>query len=155
MNANEALIHRFYTGFQNKDFKAMQDCYADTATFSDAVFKNLTASQVKAMWEMLLRNGKDINLEYKQVKANDTSGSAEWSATYTFSKTGRKVVNSIHASFEFDAGKIVKHTDKFDFYTWARQALGPTGVLLGWTSFIRNKIQATALNNLEHFMKKK
>lgn len=152
MNANEQLIHHFYTCFKNKDYKGMQACYADNAVFNDAVFKNLNSMQVKAMWQMLITNGKDFSLEFNTIKANDTSGSAHWDASYTFSKTGNKVINRIDATFEFENGKIVKHTDYFNFYTWAKQALGTTGVLLGWTGFLKTKIQTTAKDNLDKFM---
>lgn len=154
MNANEQLITRFYTAFQTKDYKTMQDLYSDKATFNDSVFTNLNAAQVKAMWEMLLKASTDMKLEFKNVKADDKTGSAEWIAHYTFSKTGNKVVNKIKADFVFEDGKILKHKDHFDFYTWAKQALGFTGLLLGWTGFMKNKIQTTAMSNLNKFMNK-
>lgn len=152
MNANEQLINTFYTSFKNKDYKGMQACYADNATFSDAVFKNLNAKQVRAMWEMLILKSKDMRLEFSEVSADETTGKAHWDAYYTFSTTGKKVINRIDASFEIENGKITKHADHFDFYTWAKQALGITGILLGWTGFLKNKIQATALSNLTKFM---
>lgn len=152
MNENELLIQKFYTCFQNKDYKGMQDCYADNAVFNDSVFRNLNSSQVKAMWEMLIKNGKDLKLEFKDIKATDKNGSGHWDAYYTFSKTGNKVVNRIDATFTFENGKIVSHTDHFDFYTWAKQALGITGVLLGWTPLLRNKVQKTAINSLTDFI---
>lgn len=155
MNANEQLIHHFYTCFKNKDYKGMQACYADDATFSDAVFKNLNSSQVKAMWQMLISKSKDMRIEFGQISANEKTGKAHWDAYYTFSSTGKKVINKIDASFEFENGKIVKHTDDFNFYTWAKQALGTTGLLLGWTGFLKNKIQTTATQNLEKFMDNK
>jgi ketosteroid isomerase-like protein len=154
MEANEQLIKHFYTYFQQKDYKGMQSCYADNATFSDAVFKNLNAEQVKAMWEMLISKGKDMRIEFSQISADEKTGKAHWDAFYTFSSTGKKVINKIDASFEFENGKIVKHTDNFNFYIWAKQALGTTGLLLGWTGFLKNKIQTTAMANLEKFMKK-
>lgn len=154
MNANEQLIHHFYTCFKNKDFKGMQDCYADRATFSDAVFKNLDVNQVKAMWQMLIVKGKDLRLEFKDISATEQTAKAHWDAYYTFSATGKKVVNRIDATFEIENGKIVKHTDNFNFYTWAKQALGLTGLLLGWTSFLRKKVSAQAMGNLQNFMKK-
>ncbi|TKC12937.1 nuclear transport factor 2 family protein [Pedobacter polaris] len=154
MNTNEQLIQHFYTCFKNKDYKGMQACYADDATFSDAVFKNLSAAQVKAMWEMLIAKGKDMRIEFSNISADEHTGRAHWDAYYTFSSTGKKVINKIDASFEFKNGKIIKHIDDFNFYTWAKQALGTTGILLGWTGFLRNKIQATAIGNLEKFMKK-
>jgi ketosteroid isomerase-like protein len=152
MNANEQLINTFYTCFKNKDYEGMQACYADNAIFSDAVFKNLNAEQVKAMWQMLILKGKDLRLEFSNISADDTTGKAHWDAYYTFSATGKKVINRIDANFEFENGKITKHVDHFGFYKWAKQALGITGILLGWTGFLKNKIQATALNNLTKFM---
>jgi ketosteroid isomerase-like protein len=155
MNNNEQLIQNFYTCFQNKDYKGMQNCYADNATFSDAVFVNLNAAQVKAMWQMLITRGKDLQLEFKNIVAGEKSGNAEWTAAYTFSSTGKKVINNIKASFLFENGKIIKHTDSFSFYKWARQALGPAGILLGWASLLKNKIRKNAMRNLDNFMTKK
>ncbi len=153
MHPNAELINTFYTAFQNKDYVTMQNCYADNAVFNDAVFKNLDAQQVRAMWQMLVTKGKDLQLEFSNVQSNDTTGSAEWVANYTFSQTKRKVTNRIKASFVFEHGKIVQHTDEFDFYKWCAQALGLPGILLGWSGFMKNKVQAGAMKSLEAFMK--
>lgn len=152
MNANEELIRHFYTSFQNKDVQAMQACYADNATFSDPVFTNLNADQVRSMWAMLIKSGKDMRIEFKNITAEGNTCKAEWDAYYTFSATGNKVINRIKATFEIQNGKIVKHTDHFDFHTWAKQALGITGLLLGWTSFLKNKISNKAAGNLKLYM---
>lgn len=152
MNENELLIKKFYTCFQNKDYRGMQDCYADNAVFNDSVFENLSSLQVKAMWEMLIKNGKDFRLEFSNIKATDKNGSAHWDAYYTFSKTGNRVINRIDASFTFENGKIVSHTDNFNFYKWAKQALGITGVVLGWTSFMKHKVQKSAMESLIAFI---
>lgn len=155
MNSNEQLIHHFYTSFQRKDVQAMQDCYAENAMFSDPVFSNLNSAEVRSMWAMLVNNGRDMRLEFKNIKGTENGATAEWDAWYTFSKTGNKVHNQIKASFMIENGKIVRHTDHFNFYKWASQALGITGKLLGWTSFLRNKISSTARKNLETFMTRK
>lgn len=152
MNENEQLIRKFYTCFQNKDYKGMQDCYADNAIFNDSVFKNLNSTQVKAMWQMLISNSKDMSIEFSDIVVNKTNGTAHWDAYYTFSKTGNKVINRIDANFTFENGKIVSHTDNFNFYNWAKQALGISGVLLGWTYFVKNKVQKTAMESLTKFM---
>lgn len=154
MNPNEQLIHHFYSSFQNKDIKAMQDCYTADATFSDPVFTNLNGAEVRSMWAMLIRSGKDMRLEFKNITGSESGATAEWEAWYTFSKTGNKVHNQIKASFLIKNGKIVNHTDQFNFYAWTRQALGLTGLLLGWTAFIKNKISTTAMKNLKDFMGK-
>lgn len=152
MNSNEQLIHHFYSSFQNKDISAMQDCYADQAIFNDPVFTDLNATQVRAMWAMLSKSGKDLRVEFKNITTNENGGTAEWSASYTFSVTGNKVINHIRASFVIEDRKIIRHTDRFSFYKWARQALGFTGILLGWSAFLKSKIRARARKNLESYI---
>jgi hypothetical protein len=78
---------------------------------------------------------------FRDVRADDTTGSAHWTATYTFSGTGRHVVNEIDASFRFADGLIIRHVDSFDFWRWSRMALGTSGLLLGWTPYLRSKVR--------------
>lgn len=130
----------------------MQACYADTATFSDPVFQNLNANQVRNMWEMLITRGKDLSLEFSGVKASDREGSADWVASYRFSTTGKKVVNRIHAEFVLENGKIIRHHDHFSFYKWARQAFGVPGWFFGWTGFLRESVRQKAMQNLANFI---
>lgn len=151
---NEQLISTFYRAFQQKDYTTMQQCYAENAVFNDEAFKNLNATQVRAMWQMLISRGKDLVVEFKNIQSEGNTASAEWVATYTFSQTKRKVTNRIKANFVIENGKIVKHTDTFNFYKWSSQALGMVGMLLGWTSFLRKKVSEGAMKNLEEFMAK-
>ena len=155
MNANQELINKFYTAFKNKDVTGMQDCYSDQATFSDPVFTDLNAQQVRAMWAMLIQSGKDMRVEFTAVKATENGGTAHWDAYYTFSATGRKVWNQVDAVFIIENGKIVQHQDHFDFYKWSKQALGLPGILLGWTSFLRNKVKKQASEKLAAYMSRK
>jgi ketosteroid isomerase-like protein len=149
---NQQLITTFYTAFQNKDWKTMQSCYHNNVVFNDPVFQNLKGKEAFAMWHMLVEAGKDLRLEFNDVKANDTEGSSHWEAYYSFSRTGRKVHNIIDAKFKFKEGKIIEHTDSFDLWRWSRMALGIPGVLLGWSPIIRNKIRSMAQSNLKKFM---
>jgi hypothetical protein len=154
MHSNRHLIETFYSAFQEKDYKTMQQCYNDGATFSDPAFQNLNAAEVKAMWQMLLLSGSDLKIEFRDIKANDKTGSCHWEAWYTFSRTGRKVHNIIDAEFEFKEGKIFRHRDHFNFWRWSKQALGVSGLLLGWSSFLENKVRATAKGRLRSYMAK-
>jgi ketosteroid isomerase-like protein len=153
MNANEQLIETFYKAFQNKDWATMKACYAESLVFNDAVFTNLDYNQASKMWEMLLKRGKDLELKFSDIEATENGGKAIWIATYTFS-TGNKVVNHIQADFEIKDGKIVRHTDDFDFYKWAKQAFGMAGTLIGWTGFFNKKVKTTALKGLESYIQK-
>lgn len=152
MHPNEELIHRFYKAFQSKDFKTMQTLYRDDASFSDPVFQNLNAKEVRAMWEMLISASNDLKIEYSDVSADDRVGKCMWQAWYTFTTTGRRVHNVIHANFSFRDGKILSHIDKFDFWRWSKMALGTPGLLFGWTPIIRNKVRHTATKRLRKFM---
>ena len=147
MRPNEEIIHAFYKAFGQKDAAGMIAHYHQNARFSDPVFPNLDGDGVRAMWTMLCE-APELKIEVSEVQANDQSGSARWDAWYTFSATGRKVHNIVHAKFEFEDGKIKVHNDVFDFYRWSRQALGAPGVLLGWTPMLRSKVQKTAAARL-------
>ena len=150
--ANAALIERFYTAFARRDHETMAACYAADARFSDPVFQDLQGDEVTAMWRMLCERGTDLELSHSAVEAEADRGSAHWDADYTFSATGRKVHNEIDASFSFGDGLIVEHTDSFDLWRWARQALGPVGIALGWAPPLQNKIRGQARENLREFM---
>ncbi|MDQ1304222.1 MAG: hypothetical protein QG671_49 [Actinomycetota bacterium] len=141
------VITRLYTAFQSLDGDAMAACYTPDATFSDPVFTDLHGSQVGNMWRMLCSSAKDFSVNFDSV----TDHSAHWVATYTFSGTGRRVVNDIQASFVLRDGLISAHRDSFGLWAWSRQALGPAGLLLGWSPIIKNKIRGQAMAGLRKY----
>jgi ketosteroid isomerase-like protein len=151
MHPNAELITRFYTAFQQKDWQGMAACYHPNVVFNDSVFTDLRGKRAGQMWQMLCERGKDLRLEFKDVSADDTTGKAHWDAYYTFSRTGRNVHNSIDASFRFQDGLIIEHRDSFNFWRWSSQALGATGLLLGWTPFLQKKVQAQSMKTLDDY----
>jgi ketosteroid isomerase-like protein len=153
MESHASLINQFYDAFSHQDYATMQALYHQEATFSDPVFQDLNAGEVRAMWQMLIGAGRDLQVSWRDVTADAETGSCRWDATYTFSRTGRKVHNIIHATFVFRDGKIFRHNDVFDFWRWSRQALGVPGIFLGWTGVIRNKVRQSARTGLDKFMK--
>lgn len=154
MHPNEELITKFYTAFQKRDSATMAECYHPNVTFSDAAFVDLKGDEARAMWKMLCERGTDLVVECRDVKADDTSGSAHWEAHYTFSKTGAKVHNIIDANFKFKDGLIIEHRDHFNFRRWSGQALGLPGKLLGWSSYLQKKVQAQSKATLAKYMGK-
>ena len=133
----------------------MASSYASDATFHDPVFQDLEGVAIGAMWKMLLERSTDLKIEFSDVQADDTSGSAKWVATYPFSKTGRTIVNRIQAKFTFENGKIKTHKDSFSLWKWARMALGASGLFLGWSGAIQGKIRKEAQGGLKLWMKRK
>jgi len=132
----------------------MQGSYHGLATFIDPVFGTLNASEVGAMWQMLTSGSPDLRIVYDHITADEQHGECVWEAWYTFSRTGKKVHNVIYAKFQFRDGLIVSHQDTFNFWRWARQAFGLTGLLIGWTTVFKAKISSLATARLKKFMNK-
>lgn len=155
MHPNAELIHTFYTCFQHRDAEGMVACYAPDVQFSDPVFQDLRGPRAGAMWKMLCERGKDLEIEFSGVEVNDELGRAAWQAWYTFGATGRSVHNKITARFEFAGGKIRKHVDRFNLWTWSGQALGLKGRLLGWAPPVQNAIRRQAAKSLDDYLAKR
>lgn len=156
MQSNENIISRFYTAFQKLDYKTMNDCYSYDIVFSDPVFLVLKGDDAKAMWEMLCRNAKDFSLSYSNIRSVDEEYyTCDWTATYTFSKTGRRVVNNVKAFMRLKDGKIIEHSDGFRLSTWISRAFGWKGILFGWSGFMKRAVQKRARKNLIAFIEKK
>jgi len=155
MNTNEQIIEEFYAAFAAQNAETMASCYHPDIVFEDPAFGKLEGKDASDMWYMLIERAKgNLKVEFSDIKADAQKGTAQWTAIYLFTKTNRKVINKIKASFEFKDGLIIKHTDSFDFWNWAKQALGITGLLLGWSSFLHKKVQHQALESLRKYQQK-
>ncbi len=98
INPMKGLIEKFYKAFQNKDAETMISCYHEDVVFRDPVFGELKGDDARAMWIMLCRNAKDLQIELSDISASLKKGSAHWEAWYSFSKTGRKVHNVVRCN---------------------------------------------------------
>jgi len=151
MNQNAELIQRFYAAFDARDADGMVACYGPAPTFRDPVFGLLKGEEVGSMWRMLVGRSKDLGVAVRDVSADDRTGGAHWTARYTFS-TGRPVVNEVDARFTFTDGLIATHVDTFDLWRWTRQALGPTGLVLGWTPIVHKQVREKARAQLDAYL---
>jgi ketosteroid isomerase-like protein len=154
VHPNEQCIRRFYAAFANRDADGMAACYHPEIAFSDPAFPMLKGAEASGMWRMLVSRGKDLELTLLEASADDLGGRAVWEARYTFSQTGRPVVNRIRAAFAFRDGLIVRHVDQFPFWKWSKQALGPLGLLLGWSWPLKAMVRKKAAASLDQFMAK-
>ena len=155
MHPHAALIERFYTAFQAQDAESMAACYHPQVAFDDPVFQGLRGEQAGNMWRMLCGRATDLRVTYRDVVADDASGSAHWEATYTFGTTGNVVHNVIDAAFTFEDGLIRTHRDTFDLWRWAGMALGLRGRLLGWAPPVQGAVRKTAMAQLARFEEKR
>ncbi len=153
MHPNEKLIHTFYSCFQQLDAEEMAACYHENIRFSDPAFPDLRGAEAGAMWKMLCTQAKDFELSFSDISADDRTGKAHWEAKYDFTATRRRVHNRINAEFKFQDGKIIQHQDSFNFWKWSFMALGPVGLMLGWSPMIRKKVQQQAAKGLNKFIR--
>jgi ketosteroid isomerase-like protein len=136
---NKQLVENFYSSFSKKDLDGMLNCYHENVVFDDPVFGRLEGQKAKDMWRMLIKKGGDIEVLFKNIQADNIKGSSEWEARYKFSRTGRKVHNKVKATFEFEDGRIIKHTDRFNLWKWSLMALGPVGIIFWFKTKILGK----------------
>ncbi|MBK8974242.1 MAG: nuclear transport factor 2 family protein [Hahellaceae bacterium] len=154
MSLETEILSTLLNALKVRDGDTMASLYHPEATFEDEVFC-LKGAEIGAMWQMLCQRGKDLELTYSQLNsAKAGEGRVHWEPVYSFSGTGRKVHNRIDTVIELKDGKIWRQRDRFNFWRWSMQALGPAGLALGWTPLLRNKVKATARQTLEAFIKK-
>ncbi|QSN62987.1 MULTISPECIES: nuclear transport factor 2 family protein [unclassified Caballeronia] len=153
-NTNAELIERFYRAFQRADADAMAACYASDIRFQDPAFGLLHGREVGDMWRMLLGRAADFTLTFDGISTLGQTASANAVARYTYSATGRAVVNEIATKFAIRDGLIAEQTDTFDLWRWSRQALGVSGWLFGWTPRMQSAIRTKARRALTDYRKR-
>ena len=151
MHPHESLLREFYGRFAARDAEGMARCYHSEVAFSDPVFPMLRGSEAADMWRMLLARAADLQVTLDAAHADSQGGTARWTARYTFSRTGRPVVNHVEGMFAFRDGLIVRHYDHFSFWRWAAQALGPAGSTLGWFAPLKWKVRKDAARSLGRY----
>ena len=145
------LLNQFYSSFQKGNYMGMNACYADNIRFEDPAFGVLEGDRARSIWNMLLLKGQST-ITYDIVESTLTSGKVNWTASYKYGPHKRPVINHVNATFEISNGLIISHQDKFDLWQWSRQALGMSGLFLGWSNFMKDKIQQKTNRMLDAFM---
>ena len=152
---SDATIQALYSALDRHDGEAAAACYTDDAVFEDPAFGRLEGGVVKDMWRMLTERSDDlaVTLGEHGVSADGRTGWAHWSATYTFTTTGRSVQNEIDARYTFAGGLISEQVDSFPLRRWGAQALGAKGSVLGLTPLLGRGVRKQARSNLGAYSK--
>jgi len=140
-------IETFFSAFAERDWSAMGACYHDSARFNDPVFRQLDVKEVRAMWKVLLGGATDLRVTFTVLEENAGGGRVRWNAWYTFGGK-RRVHNFVTSTFALKDGLILRQDDEFDFWRWSRQALGLPGMLLGWSTWLRDKVRDKGMARL-------
>ncbi|WP_339923671.1 nuclear transport factor 2 family protein [uncultured Cyclobacterium sp.] len=150
---NNDLLKKFYTSFSKGDSKGMVECYHKDIVFKDPVFGKLKGDRAFKMWEMLLSNKKaDTKISFDIRRVSDERGKVNWVAEYAYGVKKRKVINKVSGEFKFKDDKIIEHIDSFNLWKWTKQAMGIVGYLIGWTPFMKSKIQNTTNKKLNKYI---
>ena len=151
----EDILNDFYNAFGEGNKERMLRHYHPDATFQDPAFGKLKGKEVLAMWSMLIEKSKgELEIAHRIIESDQSSGKVIWEAKYNYGKSRRKVHNIITADITLQDDKIIKHVDEFNLWKWSGQALGLPGKLLGWSSYLQNKIQRGAKKSLAEYMSK-
>jgi ketosteroid isomerase-like protein len=146
-----ATISRLYDALARHDGDGAAACYADDAVFEDPAFGRLEGGAVKDMWRMLCERSDDLEVRLLDHGAENDHGWARWSAAYTFTETGRGVVNQISSRFTFDGELIREQVDSFSLRRWGGQALGRRGTMLGAAGLLGRAVRKQARGQLERY----
>jgi ketosteroid isomerase-like protein len=153
-DTDAVLVRTLYDALARRDLDAMERCYHPDVTFGDPIFQELEGrARIMGMWRLLMGRGTGLEISLGEVIAGPHEVTAGWTAGYTFTATGRKVVNRIDSLFRFEDGLIVRQHDDFDFRHWSKMALGrPAGLVVGWTPALRAQIRSQAMQGLRESM---
>jgi ketosteroid isomerase-like protein len=132
MHPHEARVRELLEAIDRCDSDAVAACYHEEIFFSDAIFPSLRGEEAIAMWRALVGRARDLSVTVESVSADDEGARAIWVARYSRGRDGRPVVTRIDSLFAFRDGLIVRHVDRYSFWRWAAQALGPVGAAFGW-----------------------
>lgn len=150
--SHQDTIEQFYTAFSEGNTEEMLKHYHDDVVFEDPAFGKLKGKRANAMWRMLLSKKEKSGLRLQFNVNKNSENKANWIATYNYGPQKRKVINHVSATFKFKDGKIIQHQDSFNLWKWTQQALGFSGYLLGWSNFMKKKIQQTTAKTLDQFI---
>jgi hypothetical protein len=125
---------------------------------STPIFPKLEGVQIKSVWSMIMAGARDFSVHYEILSFDETHVRVSWTALNRFSATNRPVKNQVMTELMLSSptpggneGKILSQSDVFDFYRWARQALGMPGTLLGWMPWFQKQIQTKSSEKLASF----
>lgn len=121
----ESVMKKFYEAFTSQRPADFEGLYAPDVKFKDAVFEYSDRKGTMKMWRAILANPKNtFRFEFDRVEGDVAYG--RWVADYKLGS--RPVHNEIETRMVIRDGKIVEHTDSFDWGKWVKQALPGGGL---------------------------
>jgi SnoaL-like domain len=151
--AREQQIRKFYADLEQGRAEACIEQLSAEATFEDPIFGKVAAGEVPSLIRFLCANpspGRRFEVHEVQIHDHERA-TLRWTAHYIFPTTGRAVANQIETPMSFRDNRIASYADRFDLWRWMGMALGPVGVLFGWTPILQEKVRSTVHSRFVKF----
>ena len=153
MNSNILLLNTFFKSLKMNEYQQLNGCCSEHVVYFDPIFGLLERNKLIGLWEMLSKNAKGLTIDYGEiVPVDDEYYTCDWSITYYYPPTGRKVQSSIKSYFLLKEGKIEEYSNAYSIHDWSKQAIGFTGWLFGWNRFFQQSIKNKAQKALISFL---
>src|SRR5919202_5003259 len=120
---SEETATKFFSSYQNHDFRGMQSCLDENIHFQDFAF-DIKGHRVFAMWHLFCsetdsRPPVDVP-HFEIINASSDFLKAKYRVRYLFGESKKPVDYEIEAHLLLEDGKISEHRDISDIREWAR-----------------------------------
>lgn len=141
------LLARFFGALAARDAARLAGCYHPLATYSSPLFPDLRGALPALMWRLALDRAPDLRIDWDVAFADPRKAQVKWTARWRQGTTERRL--AVASTLSIWDGRIVRHVDEFRFPSFAAQALGVRGRLLGWNAAWRRRLQRRVRAGLE------
>ncbi|MFA5899664.1 MAG: nuclear transport factor 2 family protein [Hyphomicrobium sp.] len=131
-----------FLALRRRDATGVAACYDQDAVFSSPIIGDVRGADVEALWRAIFAATCDSTLSFTIVDLGLTSARVEGIAKYSLLASGRSVTSRFNSALHIRDLRVMQHDDNFDAWAWASMALGPTGLLLGWSKAWRRRMVA-------------
>jgi len=148
------VLNTFLRALAQRDVEAMIRCYTTTATYHSPIFPQVEGDTLTATWQWFCAKAPDLTMVVDEQAFEANTARVQWTATYTFPKTGRPVVQVTDSIFVFEGPQLCRHEDRFDLHRWSHMALGPLGRVLGGRRWLQRSLQRAAAERVARFQER-
>ncbi|MBO6794497.1 MAG: nuclear transport factor 2 family protein [Balneolaceae bacterium] len=146
-NNSTEIVKTFYEALNNGDIKTVRQLYHPDAVYKSEMF-SLKGPEVFALWYTATQPEMNLTAECSSINKVNNEVHTTWNISYELSVVNRTIKLSEKGLFKFKDGKIIFHQDKYSFYSWCKQTLGPIGWLFGWTAWLKKRVSKQALKTI-------
>jgi len=143
VSINTEKVKEFYEALSRNDYEALIRLYHPDATYTDELF-SFKGKEIHALWYAATRPAMKLEVECLAIEEVNDRVQTKWKMGYTLDVINSRIELEEIGIFVFEGEKIMEHSDEYNFREWCTQAFGIIGTLLGWSSWLRNRVRKQA-----------